>query len=127
MFKINDKKAQAAAELAVFGAILIFLLGTIIRTAAGNSYTQDQNFKVMRMAMLASWNNSKASWSGPTQTARNSAQILFVEDRLSPDFNKYGDMDRNPFIANGSGTFSFELLYIHHSLRCLTYVDLLRI
>ena len=101
-----SKKAQAAVELAVFGAILIFLLGAIVRSAVGNSYTQNQNFKAMRMAMLASWNGSKAQ-----NVSRNSASILFIEDRLSPDFNKYGDLDRNPYIASGSGTFSYMLLY----------------
>jgi hypothetical protein len=97
---------QAAVELAVFGAVLIFLLGAIVRSAVNNSYQQNQNFKAMRMAMLASWNGSKAG-----NVSHNSASILFIEDRLSPDFNKYGDLDRNPFIANGSGTFTYELLY----------------
>ncbi len=106
MFKSVNEKAQAAVEFAVFGAILIFLLGTIVRSAVNNSYTQNQNFKAMRMAMLASWNGSKAG-----TPSHNSASILFIEDRLSPDIGKYGDLDRNPFVANGSGTFSFELLY----------------
>ena len=73
MFKTHHKKAQAAVELAVFGAILIFLLGTIVRSAANNSYQQNQNFKAMRMAMLASWNGSKAG-----TTSHNSASILFI-------------------------------------------------
>ena len=101
-----SKKAQAAIELAVFGAVLIFLLGAIVRSAVGNSYTQNQNFKAMRMAMLASWNGSKNR-----NASRNNAAVLFVEDRLSPDFNKYGDLDRNPFVASGSGTFSYRLFY----------------
>ena len=90
----------------MFGAILIYVLGTIVRTAVGNSLTQNDNFKAMRMAMLESWQGSKAS-----NVSRNSASILFVEDRLSPDYNKYGALDRNPYIASSSGTFSYELLY----------------
>jgi len=105
MFKIDHKKGQAATELAVFGAILIFLLGAIVRTAVSNNYAQNQNFKAMRMAMLASWEDSKVQ-----NAAHNSASLLFLEDRLSPDFNKYGDLERSPFIANGSGTFSYGLL-----------------
>jgi hypothetical protein len=105
-FRGNDSVGQALIELAVFGAVLIFLLGTIVRYAYGNGYTQNQNFKAMRMAMLASWRGSQAG-----NTARNSASILFVEDRLSPDLNKYGDLERSPFIAQGSGTFSYYLLY----------------
>lgn len=111
MTKIKYKKkqataGQAATELAVFGAILIFLLGTIVRTAAGNGFTQNQNFKAMRMAMLDSWNGAKAN-----NISRNSASILIIEDRLSPDSSKYGDMDRNPYIANSSGTFTYLLMY----------------
>jgi hypothetical protein len=102
----HRSSGQAAIELAVFGAILIFVLGTIVRSAVGNSYSQNQNFKAMRMAMLASWNGSKAG-----NTSHNTASILFVEDRLSPDLNKYGDLERNPFVASGSGTFTYELLY----------------
>jgi len=106
MLKKDNKIAQAAIELAVFGAILIFILGTIVRTAVGNGYAQNENFKAMRMALLASWNSSKAA-----NMSRTSASILFVEDRLSPDLNKYGSLDRSPNISQGSGTFSFEEMY----------------
>jgi len=106
MLKIDNKRAQAVAELAVFGAVLIFVLGTIVRSAVGNGYEQNQSFKAMRMAMLASW---KASEAGNTN--RTSASVLYVEDRLSADSTKYGDLDRDPFVASGSGTFSFEMLY----------------
>ncbi len=108
------KAGQAAIELAVFGAILVFILGTIVRSAVGNGYAQNENFKAMRMAMLASWKGTSIEPPGPGALANishNSASILFVEDRLSPDFNKYGDVDRNPFIAQGSGTFSYNLFY----------------
>jgi len=106
MLKLNHKRAQALTELAVFGAILIYLMGTIIRTSMANSMTQNQNFKAMRMAMLESWKGSLAG-----NISRNGASVMIIEDRLSPDFNKYGDLDRNPYIANGSGTFTYELLY----------------
>ena len=106
MVKGQNKKAQAAVELAVFGAILIFILGTIVRTSMGNSLTINQNFKAMRMAMLASWTDAKNG-----MTAHNSASILFLEDRLSPDFNKQGDIDRNVYVAQGSGSFTYEMLY----------------
>ena len=104
--KIVGQSGQAAAELAVFGAILIFILGAIVSAAVGNSYTQNEGFKAMRMAMLASWKGSQVG-----STARNNASILFVEDRLSPDSSKYGDTDRTPYVSMGSGTFSYELLY----------------
>lgn len=111
--QVPAKAGQAAIELAIFGAILIFILGTIVRSAVGNGYAQNENFKAMRMAMLASWQGTGlATGKGAlANTSHNGASVLFIEDRLSPDFNKYGDVDRNPFIAQGSGTFSYNLFY----------------
>jgi len=106
MLKIDQNKAQAVVELAVFGAILIYIIGTIIRTAVGNSLTQNENFKAMRLAMLESWQGSIVS-----NISRNSASVIVLEDRLSPEYGKYGTLDRTPYMANGSGTFSYELLY----------------
>ena len=105
---------QAAIELAVFGAILVFILGTIVRTAMSNGYTQNENFKAMRMAMLTSWQYSELSQGNQAtaNTSHNTTSILFLEDRLSPDAtSKYGDLDRNPYMSMGSGTFSYELEY----------------
>ena len=108
-----NKKAQAAIELAIFSAILIFILGAIVRSAMSSGYAQNENFKAMRMAMLASWEGTKLArgMGALANISHNSSSILFVEDRLSPDFNKYGDLERNPFIAQGSGTFSYNLEY----------------
>ncbi len=107
------RAGQAAIELAVFGAILIFILGTIVRSAVGNGYAQNQNFKAMRMAMLASWKGTELGQGAGAfaNISRNNASILFVEDRLSPDANKYGVLERNPFIAMGSGTFTYNSFY----------------
>ncbi len=110
--KIAGCGGQAATELAIFGAILIFLIGTIVRVVAGNSYSQGHNFEAMRMAMLASWQEAKSGVGKDRQTtSHNSASVLFIQDRLSPDAGKYGDLERNPYIAQGSGTFSYNLLY----------------
>src|SRR5689334_15825537 len=78
---------QAAVELAIFGAILIFILGAIVRSAVSSGYAQNQNFTAMRMAMLASWQGTEANpGAGAVQNvARNNASVIFVEDRLSPD------------------------------------------
>lgn len=104
---------QAAVELAVFGAILIFVLGTILNSAIANSYAQNETFKAMRMAMLASWNGSQSDGDGNPKNsiARNSSSILFLEDRLSPEASKYGPLERSPQLNSGSGTLSFQLLY----------------
>ncbi|MBF0511589.1 MAG: hypothetical protein HQL13_04580, partial [Candidatus Omnitrophica bacterium] len=100
------KKAQAAIELAIFGAILVFVLGSIIRTAIGNSYSQNTSFWAMRMAMAKSWESSLA-----VSTSRSSASVTIIEDRLSPDVNKYGALERNAIMGAGGGTLSYQLMY----------------
>ncbi len=100
----RDNKAQTAIELAVFGAVLIFVLGLIVRQAVNASYSQNQVLKAMRLALSESFKNTQDG-----KTARNTASILLIEDRLSPDPGKYGPIDRVPYILPGSGTFSNQL------------------
>lgn len=108
------RHGQAAIELAIFGVVLIFVLGTIVRAAFSNSYYQNQTLKAMRKALRMSYLGSS---SGGDRLAtpnvglkRTQASLFFVEDRLSPDVSKYGSMDRSPITASGSGTFTFQLM-----------------
>ncbi len=98
--------AQTAMELAVFGVILIFAVGIIVRQALGTSYIQNQQLKAMRLAMTRSFNGSAAM-----QFSRNTSQIMYVEDRLTADSAKYGAIDRVPYIVSGSATYS-NLLFM---------------
>ncbi|MBI3601837.1 MAG: hypothetical protein HY209_02985 [Candidatus Omnitrophica bacterium] len=102
----KHKKGQAIVEAAIFGAILIFLMGTILRTHVSVSQNQNHQIKALKLALLQSFKgyNHKTS-------SRNSSSVLFVEDRLSPDVNKFAAIDRSPFIAGGSGTMSNRLFY----------------
>ncbi len=101
---LNTSTAQAAVELAVFGAILIFVIGTIVRSSLGFSYQQNQSLKAMRMAMTESYNASEAG-----NASHNNASVLFIEDRLTASSAKYGSIDRTPYILGGSGTHSKQL------------------
>jgi len=96
---------QAATELAIFGAIIIFVLGAIIRSAISSGQGQDSSLKAMRNALLYS------SSSNTGDTSRSNASILYVEDRLSPDFGKFGSVERAPFVAQGSGSMTNTLMY----------------
>ncbi len=102
----KHNRGQAAGEVAVFGAIIIFLIGATIRTAISTSYTQNQQLKTMRIALLKSLEGSNAG-----NSSRNTTSITYVEDRLSPDFGKYGALDRTPFVSSASGTFTNLLFY----------------
>ncbi len=103
----KSKTAQAAIELAVFGVILIFVLGTLIRQAVGDGYAQNQSLKAMRLAMTMSFYCSHGmNGCSPFQTSRNNANVLFIEDRLTSDPGKYGAIDRVPYVFTGGGSHS---------------------
>ncbi len=91
-------------ELAVFGAILVFILGIMIRQSLTFNYAQSQNFKAMRMAMAESFKTAEAG-----HAARNSASLVFIEDRISTEIGKYGALTRTPAFAAANATFSKNL------------------
>ena len=102
----QQRKGQASLEVAVFGAIIIFLIGMIIRTTISTQYAQNQNYKAMRVALSKSLESAKAG-----KTERNTAAVLYIEDRLVPDFNKFGSLERTPFTAQGSASMTNMLFY----------------
>ena len=110
----NSRRAQAATELAVFGAILIFLIGGIIRSAVSSGYQQNQQLKAMRFALLQSYQSRQtATINGNSNgnPGRNSVSVLYIDDRISPDLAKFGSSERTPFIAQGTGTMT-NMLYV---------------
>lgn len=106
MIVLKEKKAQTALELAIFGAILIFVMGTIVRTTAGRSLQQHAILKATRMAMTL----SHLSTETKQVSGRNAATVFIVEDRLTAASSKYGAIDRSPMMIQGSGTHSANLL-----------------
>jgi len=102
---IRRQKAQTVIELAVFGAILIFVLGAIIRAAVGSGNQQHAMLKATRMAMTTSHLHSE----GKRIASRNLASVLIVEDRLSVASAKYGAIDRVPSMMQGSAVHSPNL------------------
>lgn len=103
--------AQAAVELAIFGAILLFVIGSILKLGFQQSVNMNQQLRAMRMALSESWKSAQGYYSGGVITmSRNSASFLIVEDRLSVDAGQRGGTrDRIPFFALGSGMFTQNL------------------
>jgi len=97
-------KAQTAIELAVFGSIVIFIFGMIVKQSVGIGYQQNQNLKAMRLAMATSYRASEAEEIG-----RNTASIFLIEDRLGVGVEKYGAADRTPYVNFSSATVSRNL------------------
>ncbi|MFA5059281.1 MAG: hypothetical protein WC676_01460 [Candidatus Omnitrophota bacterium] len=97
-------KAQTVTELAIFGAILIFVLGAMIRYAVNFNYVQNQSLGAMRLALQNSFLSGQAN-----NTSRNTASVLFIEDRKTVETGKYGSSSRTPYILGGTGTFTRNL------------------
>ncbi len=106
LFLNKHKKAQAATELAVFGAVLVFLIGGIVRNSVSASQQQNVQLKAMRMALLQSYNDSLTRTVG-----RMNSSVIYLEDRLSPDISRYGNSDRTQLFTMGSGMLTNLLYY----------------
>lgn len=105
----KDRRAQAIIELAIFGSIFLFVIGSVFQQGfAAISYQQTQ-MRAMREALLLSYNNSMNN-SNIGGSKYNSAQYLIVEDRLSGGVFKYGAVDRQPVLTGSGGTMSNQLM-----------------
>ena len=105
MMNFKDKKAQTAIELAIFGAILIFVMGATIRSVVGRAQQQQAMFRATRMALTLSHSTTETK----RVAGRNMGTVLVVEDRLTSASSKYGAIDRMPFMTQGSGIHSVNL------------------
>ena len=106
------KKGQTAMELAVFGAILIFVIGAIVRQALSAGYMQNQQLRAMRQAMSTSYRYSTGMLGGGGangDASHQTSSILFIEDRLTADSAKYGALDRTPYVVSAAATYSRNL------------------
>ncbi len=111
--KKHTQKAQTVIELAVFGAVLIFVIGLIVRQQVNYSLVQNHHLRAMRWAMAMSHMHSEGliniGGGADGDMSRNNASVVVVEDRLTADSGKYGATDRIPLIAMGDATHSRNL------------------
>ncbi len=103
-------KGQTALELAIFGAVFTFVFAAMIRSAVNNNFTQAENLKAMRLALQKSFESSTSSFDNNAgDISRATASLLFIEDRTSPDANKFGSLQRTPYLVSSTATFSRTL------------------
>lgn len=114
----NSRFAQSATELAVFGAVLVFVIGLILRSGLQTSLQMNAQLRALRMALYQSYLTSKGGGLFPapnrpasnSSLARNNANIILVEDRLMVSAGgKIPTHDRVPMVTQGSGTMTNEL------------------
>ena len=86
---IKDKKGQAILELAIFGAILIMLLGALINYGLRYNYQQLAMQRAFRKALGTSATSSVANmpvsvmeWSGPMRSSLNWLKIQKLKSRF---------------------------------------------
>jgi hypothetical protein len=108
----RKKIAQSATELAIFGGMLVFLIGSIVRTGLNASLQMNAALRTLRIALSESYRTSEGEYLHfrNYSNARNSASIFVVEDRLMVSgASKYGAQDRAPFYAMATATMSHNL------------------
>jgi len=106
MARTLKQKAQTAIELAVFGSILVFVLGVIIRSALIKNIEQQTQLRATRMALDLSYWKSESM----TVASHNTTSLLVIEDRLTAASAKYGAVDRTPFMVQASGTHTANMM-----------------
>lgn len=108
--RLKTMFGQSAVELAVFGAVVIFVVGLVLRTGLSASHRANIDLRAFRMALQESYLTAMGEYSGQFSSARNNASVLIVEDRLTIDpSKKQGTRDRSPVYAQGSGTMTINL------------------
>ncbi|MEI6437118.1 MAG: hypothetical protein WCO69_00035 [Candidatus Omnitrophota bacterium] len=107
-----SRKAQSIIELAVFGSIFIFLLGSIFQQGYATIQYQQSQLQPLRMALLKSYQATHyGSLAASSTYKRNSVSLFILQDQISPGAAKYGAIDRRPAIMSGTGSLSIGLMY----------------
>lgn len=103
--------------MAVFGSVLIFVIGLIVSTNLQKGQLQQHSLRALRMALRTSFEyseNIRGQSPGGTggsngNASRNNASITFIEDRLSADSGKFGALNRTPLMIGSIGVHSRNL------------------
>ena len=105
---------QSGTELAIFGAILIFVIGSIVKAGMQVSMLNNMQLRALRLALSESYRTSEGEYiafaGNEGSNARNVASVIILEDRLSVDTGKkFGSRDRFPISASSNATMSKNL------------------
>ncbi|MBF0483770.1 MAG: hypothetical protein HQL25_03580 [Candidatus Omnitrophica bacterium] len=114
MLKEKNKKGQVVLELAAFVAVVVFIMGMIIKQSMDAKYTANGEFRAFRLALKSSFMASKGYMGGGGEDgnkSRNTAAIIVIEDRLDAGSGRYETKDRVPRVAQGSAIASVNLFY----------------
>lgn len=118
--RFRSSQGQSVIELAIFGAILIFLIASIAQQGLSSGLAQNESLQATRQALLKSYQTSRGISQSPLgknnarvkSAARNVSTFFFIEDRLSSGVTRYGAADRQPYISMASGSLTNKLFWV---------------
>lgn len=109
----NTPRGQTAVELAIFGGVLIFVIGALINYILVFSYGQAYQMRAFRAALAYSYGKDTQGCGGGTNfpLEQSSISMVMIDDRNMPDLsNPLGIMQRSPVFGVASLTFGRSLL-----------------
>lgn len=111
--KFFSSKAQALSELAIFGAIVIMLLGILISYGMRFNYQQQVSQEAFRKAMgMASMTNIQGAPDFDIPGAPTSTSYAILRNRHIPDpANPWGVGSTAPFESHASVTRNYKSYY----------------
>lgn len=112
-FYRRNNRGQLVLELTVFGSVLLFLLGAIINHSFSAKNEFRERIMAMRLALQISYMEYRGKGQGgggrDGNKSRDSANIVFIEDRLDVNPGQFGATERVPHFAQASVTASGNL------------------
>ncbi|HPB68320.1 MAG TPA: hypothetical protein PKU74_05360 [Candidatus Omnitrophota bacterium] len=114
-----SRLGQSGTELAIFGAMLIFIIGSIIKAGMQASMLNNMQLRALRLALSESYRTSEGEYinfaGDEGSNARTSASVVILEDRLNVDAGKkFGSRDRFPMTASASASMTKNLFRPTH-------------
>ncbi|MFH0753757.1 MAG: hypothetical protein V2A70_04260 [Candidatus Omnitrophota bacterium] len=100
-----SKQAQSIIELAVFGAVLFFIIAGIASVYLGGSLQQNSLLKTSRTALYNSFQTSRYGYA-----SRSTSIYYVLEDRLGSSVGKFGASEREPLMMASSGSMTKNML-----------------
>jgi hypothetical protein len=96
-------RGQTATELAIFGTILVFVIGILVTYSLTFTYSQQLQQQASRDALRLSSFIDAYPPKNPMPLQDRSASVAFFEDRQMPDLsNAFGIMQRSPVSGSAS-------------------------
>ncbi|MBF0479880.1 MAG: hypothetical protein HQL26_10395 [Candidatus Omnitrophica bacterium] len=111
--KKRPSLGQVMLELAVFAAVVLFVMGMIIKQSMDAKYALSGGLQALRTTLRLSYLESKGKGTNgggkDGNKSRNNATVTLVEDRLDAASGKMDSKDRAPRMSQAAGTASINL------------------